>query len=589
MKRFNYNSIKLKDPTTGEFNDLPAIQGADGKSAYEISVAHGFVGTEEEWNAAVNQARNEAVNAVTQINEKIDGIDDLIDAKKTELSDYTETKKADANDKISTVANTKIAEITTKSGEEINKIIAKGNETIAQIPDNYTELNNSVTNVNKDLSSLESEVSESCFKVNPKIDTNIIDRSNKQASSTLAATKRWFVLTTIPKGAKVKAVSFYGGSIYTTAKTTIELWEKTGNTLSKVDTKVVEQDTVGEKEALFDYTVQNEAYVSFYNNMQNVCYETASANVNLIGASSNIDMSARTVDFTTISQSGFRTINPSVNIRFTDAKVNSIIVGEGQMYEEIQDAIDSIPDNSQVTIFVMPKSTPYKPFSIIRHFDQPYPWSDNVVKNVSIIGLDKSRCVIQSNTGNYLKPPAEILTNGIIKNLTFFMTHNEQDSSATQGGYAVHIDARTLNDVGYDMTFEDCDFVSDSGPAVGIGLHENGDLKFVRCNFATTLDASYAPHSGYKNLYDYGCFFAHTSQLANAQNQRLSVIDCVGTCKEGTKSIWISKAGSYAKETADFEYTLLRNVFYNKSLNAHGYYISTVLPASPMNFGNNNV
>jgi len=181
------------------------------------------------------------------------------------------------------------------------------------------------------------------------------------------------------------------------------------------------------------------------------------------------------------------------------------------------------------------------------------------------------------------------MTNGTIKGIKFVLTNDAQVLSATQGGYCAHIDCRTLNGVGYDMTLDDCDFESASGPCLGIGMHQNCKLTIRRCNLHTTLDASYNPHSGYRNLVDYGVIFCHTSTLATEINQQIVIEDCIGVCDEGRRSLWISTAGDYDIASGYFHYTLIRNVFWNNEQDAPAYDISSGLIANPMNFGNNNI
>lgn len=46
MKKLNHNVVKIKNPTTGKFEGLPAIVG---ESAYDYAVKGGYTGTEEEF------------------------------------------------------------------------------------------------------------------------------------------------------------------------------------------------------------------------------------------------------------------------------------------------------------------------------------------------------------------------------------------------------------------------------------------------------------------------------------------------------------------------------------------------------------
>ena len=139
------------------------------------------------------------------------------------------------------------------------------------------------------------------------------------------------------------------------------------------------------------------------------------------------------------------------------------------------------------------------------------------------------------------------------------------------------------------MKFENCDFYSETGPAVGIGLHTNADLTFINCHFESTSLLSYAPNEDYFNLTNYGCLFAHSSQLADAHNQKLTLQNCVGICKDGVKSLWVAKAGEFSSQTGDFMLTLLNNIFWNSNMNSPIYNISNDITCNPMNFGNNNI
>lgn len=137
------------------------------------------------------------------------------------------------------------------------------------------------------------------------------------------------------------------------------------------------------------------------------------------------------------------------------------------------------------------------------------------------------------------------------------------------------------------MTFENCNFFSDTGPAVGIGMHTNANLTFINCYFESTSLASYIPNENYFNLTTYGCVFAHSSQLSDASNQKLTFRNCVGVCKDGDRSLWVAKAGNFSSQTGDFTLTLINNIFYNNKINNSGYIISQDITLNPINYGNN--
>lgn len=456
---------------------------------------------------------------------------------------------------------------------------------------------------------LGNEVSDVKSNINSKFGfKNIVDKTMfetgdaKYSGSGYTTTRRWFINHVFPKGTTIEKINFgcSGNSTNPNRVQNFEIWEKSNDTLTKVKTVSVDvsQTTAQQQVKYFDaeinYTSANDCMISW------ISTGTPSSLLYTIDGDGNDNVIVSTdtsLDTTSLLYSSLATFLvktlPDMEVTYSSHKsVNIVTIGEGMDYEEIQPALLAITDDSPTnpyTLLVMPKATPYQPFTMLRNsFSDTYPWNNIAPRHISIIGIDKAHCIIRSDSGNYKKPCGEPLTNGVIKNLTFIMTNDEQDPTATQGGYCLHIDCRTLNDVGYNMTIEDCDFECASGPCLGIGMHEDCNLKIKRCNFKTTLSASYAPHEGYRNLCDFGCIFTHTSPRADAQNQRITFEDCVGVCNEGNKSLQIASAGSYDPSTAEFTYTLLRNVFWNVASNLPKYSISNNLTANPMNFGNNN-
>ena len=447
----------------------------------------------------------------------------------------------------------------------------------------------------------EEEVSEIQTELDTKIGfentevTTAINRESAGSSVTtaLASTRRWFIKNKFSKGSYLEKINFRVIGAYDIREVYVEVWEVTNGTLIKKKTVSTVSNGTGVTEiisATIDYTCESTCMLAILNPVSAVLYTDFNETDYIVYASTDTTLST-----VVLNESDLAVWNliPCATIYYTKvSKVNMVLIGDGMDYEEIQDALNDISDdsvNNPYVLLVMPKGTPYAPFSMVREsFSDTYPWSDIEPRYISIIGVDRKTCAIKSNSGDYRYPCCEPLTNGIIKNLTFVMTNDAQVASATQGGYCLHIDCRTLNDAGYDMTIEDCDFECASGPCLGIGMHENCYLTIRRCNMKTTLQQSYNPHSGYRNLYDFGVVFVHTSTLANAQNQNIAFEDCVGVCNEGDKSLWISSAGSYDPSTAEFIYTLLRNVFWNKTTNTSAYSITNSLTANPMNFGNNN-
>jgi hypothetical protein len=235
-------------------------------------------------------------------------------------------------------------------------------------------------------------------------------------------------------------------------------------------------------------------------------------------------------------------------VKDDDSSQNIVHIGSGYQFEEIQDALDTITDDSAVnpyTFIIHPKKVPYTRFSTIRKLSDAYPWTNAPIRHISMIGIDKYNCVVKDDTGDYSAPPAEILTNGLIKNLSFVATHENQSATARQGAYAVHIDAEPVGNVGYDMQFEDCVFKSDQTAGVGIGLHNASHLAFVNCEFISTASENYSPHSGYTNLTYLGAFNCHSSTNSADTDQLLTLVNCVAMANENKAYNFSTNANCY--------------------------------------------
>ena len=421
-----------------------------------------------------------------------------------------------------------------------------------------------------------------------------IDGANREVGTPIAlsASYRWFFNEIIPAGSGIISIDAY--LKYIDSGAYLEVWKIDGSDIKRVkqialDLSVYTINTVANIPV--NFYCSDDSYVAIAGTTTDfACNNETGAS--LLMRSSDTDI--ETDELAISSLGDFGNFWPRVTINYLTRPKDEetlIYVGPGGQFQTIQGAIDSITDDSAskpYTIILMPNATPYGRFSMIRKLSEAYPWNNVTPRYISLIGIDKTRCIVRSDTGNYQTPPAELMNNGIIKNITFVMTHDDQDPEATQGGYCIHIDCRTKDDVGYKMIIEDCDFENNSGPCLGIGMHKNCDLQIIRCRFNTTLLESYAPYPEYRNLYDFGCIFAHTSTQADATNQHITFIDCIGECKEGQNSLWLAMAGSYDPSTADFTYTIIRNVFWNKKQAAAGYAIASGLFADPKNFGNNN-
>lgn len=263
-----------------------------------------------------------------------------------------------------------------------------------------------------------------------------------------------------------------------------------------------------------------------------------------------------------------------------------IHVGDGLEYEEIQDALDALTTD-YATIIVHPKNTPYSRFSLMRSLGNSYPWSGlSTVKHISIIGIDKEKCIIKDDSGNYNTPPAEIATNGVIKNLRFIATHDASDGTETTGSYAVHVDNRPADINGMKLIFENCDFISYQMSAVGLGLYRNQDILFDSCNFESYTDLTWKPNENYDSDYycSLGAYFMHTTMGEAGGNMFIRFRNCFFYHEGGYYSVRISDNDD--PQTAYLE--AIGNTLWNGTSESVGLYLTGhPIMQFPYNHGNN--
>lgn len=195
---------------------------------------------------------------------------------------------------------------------------------------------------------------------------------------------------------------------------------------------------------------------------------------------------------------------------------------------------------------------------------------------VSLIGVNQNTCIIQSDSGEYYTPAAEINITGLVKNLTFISTHNappDNAENATHKAYAVHSDYGKE-----DCQYEDCTFISYQAPAVGIGGAKDKHIRFRNCHMY-----SYAPLEGdYSGLVNFGGLFYHLMAGDGITGQIFEMENCVVYSQNGDKAVWItvSSATNYEQETH-----LRNNCFYGDTCGKTVLIDSAMLSADC--YGNN--
>ena len=238
-------------------------------------------------------------------------------------------------------------------------------------------------------------------------------------------------------------------------------------------------------------------------------------------------------------------------------------VGEGQDYEEIQDALEDT-GNDNLTIVLHPRNYPYSKFSMMRSFSESYPWTGiSTVRNISIIGMDIDKCIIEDDSGLYYSPAAEIACNGIIRNVKFIATHNSANYQAGDNpSYAVHVDNRPADSNGMKLTFENCIFISYQCAAVGVGVYRNQSITFKYCEFYNKTPNNFSPYTNYDTSYNNtGAIIVHTSMGENKGNDYFNLIGNILVTDNNRYAMLIRE--TEASPTCTFEF--INNTLWNIS------------------------
>jgi hypothetical protein len=402
-----------------------------------------------------------------------------------------------------------------------------------------------------------------------------IDNLDTTTSARLSSTARFFVNHPIPANSYIGKIKIYLGSV-DNCTVTVEVWSKSNDTLTlEKSVEHVHNNIVGIKELTIDYSTHSETYISFAASAPLVF-----AMNDLGGCLYKKDKESTSLSFSELSS--FSAVLPCVQIIYTKYiyKVPDIIeridaldaitrgtiinVGEGMDYETIQDAIDNCDDSglNHVTILVYPGV--YERFSMTS--------GSNILRYISIIGINKYECIIKDDTGNYLTPPAKIRTNGLIKNLTFIATHeNEVWESDRRKAYAIHLDFGTEN-----LRIEDCICVSYQAPAIGIGMHADEKIHIKDCELY-----SYAT-SDYGSLVDYGGLYCHSRNADNIMGQEITIENTRIYSQNGNKAALIQKLG----EGGEFLFRSINSTYYSYS-DGVGAVINNTATLTPDSHGNN--
>lgn len=202
-------------------------------------------------------------------------------------------------------------------------------------------------------------------------------------------------------------------------------------------------------------------------------------------------------------------------------------------YATIQDAITNCNDSASNPIVIFIKNGSYGQFSMTDNYKKG-------VRYISLIGESRENVIVRGNKGKYEEPTSEIRTIGAVKNITFVQEtsiETQETGGAYKYCYAMHDDYDGTN-----VEYENCTFISNAGPAVGLGLRANSMKTFRNCYFENNGDGTFGS-------IDLGAFYCH-SYWKDAENQGIIIENCTAVNKKGLYGFKLDKIVGY---TATFK------------------------------------
>ncbi len=223
-----------------------------------------------------------------------------------------------------------------------------------------------------------------------------------------------------------------------------------------------------------------------------------------------------------------------------DSQSSLIIVDKNGLgdYGSISEAVNNANDSVEHPVTILIQPGVYKESVKIRGG-----------RHLSLVGVNKNTCIIQTDSGQYAEPPLEIQVEAYIANLTFIATHDGDSTTNVDSlrAYAVHCDYE-----GEGTTeFNNCIMISHQNASIGCGLHNNQTLKIVNCELISKTPTE-------SSMTTNGSLFVHDGD--GATNQKLIVKDSVIKSVNGY-SMYLN--GFYGTEV---EATFYNNVFWSNVL-----------------------
>lgn len=219
--------------------------------------------------------------------------------------------------------------------------------------------------------------------------------------------------------------------------------------------------------------------------------------------------------------------------------------------------------------YAAPLTSKEKPITILI-----YPGTYNEIiniqnKNLSLIGINKKDCIIQSNSGEYADAPVFASGNFYIANLTIKATHDgtadfveNRTDDYKIGSYGLHIDYSIYSDITKKLGIvENCNIYSAQNQAVGIGMAKN--CKYIIRNCELINDTPDRMYELYTRPLKTGALGCHRGYFDGSNYyQILEVSNCILKVNKGVSI----QLGPFTKEGTGMEEHFYNNMLWSGTL-----------------------
>lgn len=219
--------------------------------------------------------------------------------------------------------------------------------------------------------------------------------------------------------------------------------------------------------------------------------------------------------------------------------------------------------------YAAPLTSEEKPITILI-----YPGTYNEIiniqnKNLSLIGINKKDCIIQSNSGEYAGAPVFASGNFYIANLTIKATHDgtpdfveNRTDDYKIGGYGLHIDNADYSDESDKIgVVENCIIYSAQNQAIGIGMAKN--CKYIIRNCELINDTPDRMYELYTRPLKTGALGCHRGYFDGSNYyQILEVSNCILKVNKGVSI----QLGPFTKEGTGMEEHFYNNMLWSGTL-----------------------